>query len=101
MRKRAVTALLPTLAEDIVNTALWLYWDPIGCGVPPDEYMHVAQQIAFSIRERKFSTHYAAHTLKHYCRFSLETKPNPERISVAVFCIYRALREQGLVDACE
>lgn len=40
-----------SLVVDRVSAILWLYWDPIGCGVPVDEYRHVAEELVRRNRE--------------------------------------------------
>jgi len=66
-----------------INTILWTDWDPIGCGVPEDEYESYVWPVYKLLIDGKGAGEVADY-LRWVCRTQIELTPNEDRISVAV-----------------
>ena len=66
-----------------INTILWKDWDPIGCGVPEDEYESYVWPVYKLLIDGK-EPDAVADYLRWVCRTQIELAPNEDRISVAV-----------------
>lgn len=80
------------LIIDAVNTILWLYWDPIGCGVPVDEYRNVAEDLVDYGPDSEFL--WAEH-LRDYQRYRIgpiDTVVDESKIATVVARVIEAMR---------
>jgi hypothetical protein len=88
------------LVIDAVNTILWLYWDPIGCGVPVDEYRHVAECI---VRMRCSEPVHVECRLLAYqrCDLGMGGPFDLQKIERAASRVIEALRPHGRTEFFE
>ena len=66
-----------------INTILLKDWDPIGCGVPEDEYESYVWPVYKLLIDGKEASEVADY-LRWVCRTQIELAPNEDRISVVV-----------------
>ncbi len=99
-RKERLEAL--TRFEREVNTILFEQWDPIGCGIPEDEYVSYVKPLIAAIRTHRFDTTEASIAAAVYLTFvecvTMGIPPRAgrvdERMIGAIRSVVRRVREE-------